>query len=192
MTRAGVRKPMPAASESERQVRAREALSLALETEAGGPALDAPYEERRGWCYALALRAFVEAPFEPGAKLTLVHGFPRLAQGFPPLADGFPRLQTTGAMYGHAWVEVEITTTIPAALAAKGWPAQVITVLCHDPITDGLLPQALYHRAGRIRPEHCERWSTPLDALGALTAHGTIGNWADEDNLPERPIYAAE
>lgn len=56
----------------------------------GFPQLDTPREQRGGWCYALALRQFIEKPY-PGQEL----------------AHGFPRLEGYRELYGHAWIEID-------------------------------------------------------------------------------------
>ena len=145
----------------------------------GAPKLDAPVEERRGHCYELALRAFIERPHKlvegDSVKLTLVHGF--------------PRLQTTGQRFGHAWVEVETTTRLPAELQSGGWPPTLTTTLCYDPITDTMLLAPLYYHVGRIYPPHTNRWETAQEALDAMLDHGAIGSWGDESGLDEAALF---
>ena len=156
-----------------------EALAIALDCPAGGPPLDADPIDRQGWCYALALRTFVERPqglaLGDSDTLTLVHGFPRLQ-----VADR--------ALYGHGWVEVERVLRMPEDLQGD-WPDTLASVWCIDPIVDHALPREVYYRLGCIDPQHCRRWSDPQAVLATLLEDGNIGNWAPEDGLPEEPQW---
>lgn len=145
------------------------ALRSALGTLAGGPPLSADYSERRGWCYALALRFIVECP----DRLDVLGDHVKLV-----LCHGFPCLQTTGERYGHAWVEVEITSLIPTELRSQGWPTTITSSACYDPIIDQFVPTALYYRLGCIDPNYVARWSSLREVAQVMLDSGIIGNWS--------------
>ena len=160
-----------------------DALAWVLDSEEGGPPMDAPYSERRGWCYALALRAFVERPaiFPQGDRVVV------------SLVHGFPRLQVPGRpIYGHAWVEIETESKLPAEFVTKGWPETYTTSTVYDPITNTTMPKPMYYRLGCIVEADNERWVDAKDVLDALLEYGTLGCWAPVEGLPEPPVWADE
>ena len=154
-----------------------DSIRLALDTPAGGPALSAPYDERKGWCYALALRAFVSrAPFGE-STVTLVHGFPHRQTPEKPL-------------YGHAWIELVDKLLIPDSFQGHGWPDTIEVRHVWDPILNQRFPLALYYRVGCIQREQTRRWTDPADVYWTLLEHGSIGNWASTEGLPETPLWS--
>ena len=151
----------------------------------GFPSLEQPVPEWRHECYAMALRFFAyprlpEVPEGGTRRVSLVHGFPRIQDGHPE----------AGTLYGHAWVEFTDTTPVPETLQRlAGWPPIVAHTHCWDASTGAVWPLPLYYAIGQIDPDHCARWEDPIEVFDLIKARNHIGNWAPEDDLPERPRY---
>lgn len=149
-------------------------------------ALDAEHEERRGECYALALRYFAERPYPDHDAVSIValcHGYTR------PNAPGLP---SHDRLLGHAWVELTFVHTVPEHMREKWGAAEMSYAAVWEPITNAIVALPAYYAVNRIDPELVVRWTEPADVLDMLHTSAFVGVWADESQLPEEPYYLPE